>query len=118
MSLCPALCVALSLCWGSQCHCALCAALSLCWGSQCHCALQDAELLPLLGNPAHKPFTLLWPTDTAFRALPESQQRFLYRREHRDVLASYLKAHMIRDAKVSVTAHGLVVPLCATAVSE
>uniref|UniRef100_A0A8C3UUP6 Stabilin 1 n=1 Tax=Catharus ustulatus TaxID=91951 RepID=A0A8C3UUP6_CATUS len=80
--------------------------------------LQDAELLPLLGDPAHKPFTLLWPTDAAFRALPESRQRFLYRREHRDVLASYLKAHMIRDTKVGVTAHGLEVPLSATAVSE
>uniref|UniRef100_A0A803V533 Stabilin 1 n=1 Tax=Ficedula albicollis TaxID=59894 RepID=A0A803V533_FICAL len=62
---------------------------------------QDAELLPLLGDPAHRPFTLLWPTDAAFRALPESRQRFLYRREHRDVLASLLKAHMIRDTKVS-----------------
>ncbi|OWK63486.1 Stabilin-1, partial [Lonchura striata] len=62
--------------------------------------LQDAELLPLLGNPTHRPFTLLWPTDAAFSALPESQQKFLYRREHRDVLASYLKAHIIRDTKI------------------
>uniref|UniRef100_A0A803V4B8 Stabilin 1 n=1 Tax=Ficedula albicollis TaxID=59894 RepID=A0A803V4B8_FICAL len=65
---------------------------------------QDAELLPLLGDPAHRPFTLLWPTDAAFRALPESRQRFLYRREHRDVLASLLKAHMIRDTKVKAMA--------------
>uniref|UniRef100_A0A8C3QQ22 Stabilin 1 n=1 Tax=Cyanoderma ruficeps TaxID=181631 RepID=A0A8C3QQ22_9PASS len=62
--------------------------------------LQDAELLPLLGDPVHRPFTLLWPTDAAFSALPESRQKFLYRREHRDVLASYLKAHMIRDTKI------------------
>ncbi|XP_053809782.1 stabilin-1 [Vidua chalybeata] len=62
--------------------------------------LQDAELLPLLGNPVHRPFTLLWPTDAAFSALPENQQKFLYRREHRDVLASYLKAHIIRDTKI------------------
>lgn len=55
----------------------------------------------------HRPLTLLWPTDAAFRALPESRQKFLYRREHRDVLASYLKAHIIRDTKVNGTAHGL-----------
>lgn len=55
----------------------------------------------------HRPFTLLWPTDAAFSALPVSRQKFLYRREHRDVLASYLKAHMIRDTKVNVTARGL-----------
>uniref|UniRef100_A0A8C0VXC4 Stabilin 1 n=1 Tax=Cyanistes caeruleus TaxID=156563 RepID=A0A8C0VXC4_CYACU len=63
--------------------------------------LQDAELLPLLADPAHRPFTLLWPTDAAFSALPESRQKFLYRREHRDVLASYLKAHIIRDTKIA-----------------
>uniref|UniRef100_A0A8C3H2Z2 Uncharacterized protein n=1 Tax=Corvus moneduloides TaxID=1196302 RepID=A0A8C3H2Z2_CORMO len=62
--------------------------------------LQDAELLPLLGDPVHRPFTLFWPTDAAFSALPESRQKFLYRREHRDVLASFLKAHMIRDTKI------------------
>uniref|UniRef100_A0A8B9GIG8 Stabilin 1 n=1 Tax=Amazona collaria TaxID=241587 RepID=A0A8B9GIG8_9PSIT len=61
--------------------------------------LQDAELLPLVSDPLHRPFTMLWPTDAAFNALSEKRQKWLYRREHRDVLASYLKAHMIRDAK-------------------
>uniref|UniRef100_A0A8C5T9B3 Stabilin 1 n=1 Tax=Malurus cyaneus samueli TaxID=2593467 RepID=A0A8C5T9B3_9PASS len=70
--------------------------------------LQDAELLPLLSDPVHRPFTLLWPTDAAFNALPENRQKFLYRREHRDVLASYLKAHMIRDTKVKGIAHRLL----------
>lgn len=65
---------------------------------------QDAELLPLISNPLHRPFTMLWPTDAAFNALPEKRQEWLYRREHRDMLASYLKAHMIRDMKVNVTA--------------
>lgn len=46
---------------------------------------------------------MLWPTDAAFNALSEKRQKWLYRREHRDVLASYLKAHMIRDTKVKVT---------------
>lgn len=64
---------------------------------------QDAELLPLISNPLHRPFTMLWPTDAAFNALSEKRQEWLYRREHRDMLASYLKAHMIRDTKVNVT---------------
>uniref|UniRef100_A0A8C4UB24 Stabilin 1 n=1 Tax=Falco tinnunculus TaxID=100819 RepID=A0A8C4UB24_FALTI len=62
--------------------------------------LQDAELLPLVNDPLHRPFTMLWPTDAAFNALSEKRQKWLYRREHRDVLASYLKAHMIRDTKI------------------
>ncbi|NXU52032.1 STAB1 protein, partial [Turnix velox] len=62
--------------------------------------LQDAELLPLVNDPLHRPFTMLWPTDAAFNALSEKRQRWLYRREHRDVLASYLKAHMIRDTNI------------------
>ncbi|XP_075015285.1 stabilin-1 isoform X2 [Calonectris borealis] len=62
--------------------------------------LQDAELLPLVSDPLHRPFTMLWPTDAAFNALSEKRQKWLYRREHRDVLASYLKAHMIRDTKI------------------
>uniref|UniRef100_A0A8C0ATL5 Stabilin 1 n=1 Tax=Buteo japonicus TaxID=224669 RepID=A0A8C0ATL5_9AVES len=66
--------------------------------------LQDAELLPLVSDPRHRPFTMLWPTDAAFNALSEKRQKWLYRREHRDVLASYLKAHMIRDTKVKIVA--------------
>uniref|UniRef100_A0A8B9PAF4 Stabilin 1 n=1 Tax=Apteryx owenii TaxID=8824 RepID=A0A8B9PAF4_APTOW len=61
------------------------------------CLTPDAELLPLVNDPLHRPFTMLWPTDAAFNALSEKRQQWLYRREHRDVLASYLKAHMIRD---------------------
>ncbi|POI31311.1 hypothetical protein CIB84_004938, partial [Bambusicola thoracicus] len=61
--------------------------------------LKDAELLPLISNPLHRPFTMLWPTDAAFNALPEKRQQWLYHREHRGMLASYLKAHMIRDTK-------------------
>lgn len=71
---------------------------------------QDAELLPLVSDPRHRPFTMLWPTDAAFNALSEKRQRWLYRREHRDVLASYLKAHMIRDMKVKVTTNRVIPP--------
>lgn len=67
------------------------------------CPGQDAELLPLISDPRNRPLTMLWPTDTAFNALPEKRQKWLYRREHRDVLASYLKAHMIRDTKVTTS---------------
>uniref|UniRef100_A0A8C8E5F1 Stabilin 1 n=1 Tax=Otus sunia TaxID=257818 RepID=A0A8C8E5F1_9STRI len=62
--------------------------------------LQDAELLPLISDPLHRPFTMLWPTDAVFNSLSEERQKWLYRREHRDVLASYLKAHMIRNTKI------------------
>ncbi|XP_052535240.1 stabilin-1 [Tympanuchus pallidicinctus] len=62
--------------------------------------LKDAELLPLISNPLHRPFTMLWPTDAAFNALPEKRQQWLYHREHRGKLASYLKAHMIRGTKI------------------
>ncbi|OXB72361.1 UNVERIFIED_CONTAM: hypothetical protein H355_005430 [Colinus virginianus] len=61
--------------------------------------LKDAGLLPLISNPLHRPFTMLWPTDAAFNALPQKRQEWLYHREHRGMLASYLKAHMIRDTK-------------------
>lgn len=71
---------------------------------------QDAELLPLVSDPLHIPFTMLWPTDAAFNALSEERQKWLYHREHRDVLASYLKAHMIRDTKVNMTTSRLQPP--------
>uniref|UniRef100_A0A8C8VGW1 Stabilin 1 n=1 Tax=Pelusios castaneus TaxID=367368 RepID=A0A8C8VGW1_9SAUR len=62
--------------------------------------LREAELLPLVNNPAHRPFTMLWPTDSVFNALPEKMQTWLYREDHRDKLAAYLKMHMIRDVKI------------------
>ncbi|XP_074862088.1 stabilin-1 isoform X2 [Carettochelys insculpta] len=62
--------------------------------------LQEAELLPLVNNFVHRPFTMLWPTDAVFNALPEKMQTWLYSKDHRDKLAAYLKMHMIRDMKV------------------
>nr|XP_023955738.1 stabilin-1 isoform X4 [Chrysemys picta bellii] len=61
---------------------------------------QEAELLSLVNNSAHRPFTMLWPTDAVFNALPEKMQTWLYSKDHRDKLAAYLKMHMIRDTKV------------------
>uniref|UniRef100_A0A8C3Q0S8 Stabilin 1 n=1 Tax=Chrysolophus pictus TaxID=9089 RepID=A0A8C3Q0S8_CHRPC len=66
--------------------------------------LKVSLLLPLVSNPLHRPFTMLWPTDAAFNALPEKRQQWLYHREHRGKLASYLKAHMIRGTKVNIVA--------------
>lgn len=68
---------------------------------------QEAELLPLVNNFAHRPFTMLWPTDTVFNALPEKMQTWLYHKDHRDKLAAYLKVHMIRDMKVKAAAKRL-----------
>ncbi|XP_075795497.1 stabilin-1 isoform X2 [Pelodiscus sinensis] len=62
--------------------------------------LREAGLLPLINTVAHRPFTMLWPTDATFTALPEKMQMWLYSRDHRDKLAAYLKVHMIRDMKV------------------
>uniref|UniRef100_A0A8D0G9K9 Stabilin-1 n=1 Tax=Sphenodon punctatus TaxID=8508 RepID=A0A8D0G9K9_SPHPU len=62
--------------------------------------LQDAELLPLVNNPLHQPFTMLWPTDAVFNSLSEERKKWLYHIEHRDKLAAYLKVHMIRDTKI------------------
>ncbi|XP_069062191.1 stabilin-1 isoform X1 [Pleurodeles waltl] len=62
--------------------------------------LQDANLLSLVTDPVHLPFTMLWPTDAAFGSLSENQQRYLYHEDHRDKLAAYLKVLMIRDVKI------------------
>ncbi|XP_069499284.1 stabilin-1 [Ambystoma mexicanum] len=62
--------------------------------------LKDANLLSLVTDPLHKPFTMLWPTDAAFSALSEDRQKYLYHEDHRDKLAAYLKVHMVRDVKV------------------
>uniref|UniRef100_F7EKW5 Stabilin 1 n=1 Tax=Ornithorhynchus anatinus TaxID=9258 RepID=F7EKW5_ORNAN len=58
-----------------------------------------AGLLSLVNIAAHQPYTMLWPTDAAFNALPPEQQVWLNHTEHRDKLAYLLKAHMIRDIK-------------------
>uniref|UniRef100_A0A6I8N7Y5 Stabilin 1 n=1 Tax=Ornithorhynchus anatinus TaxID=9258 RepID=A0A6I8N7Y5_ORNAN len=61
--------------------------------------LAKAGLLSLVNIAAHQPYTMLWPTDAAFNALPPEQQVWLNHTEHRDKLAYLLKAHMIRDIK-------------------
>lgn len=63
--------------------------------------MQDAELLPLVNNTFHQPFTMLWPTDEALSSLPGNMQKWLFHREHRDKLAAFLKGHMIRDTQVN-----------------
>ncbi|XP_038627991.1 stabilin-1 isoform X1 [Tachyglossus aculeatus] len=65
--------------------------------------LVKAGLLSLVNMAAHQPFTMLWPTDAAFNALPAEQQVWLNHIEHRDKLAYVLKAHMIRDIKALAT---------------
>lgn len=66
-------------------------------------SVQEAELLTLVNNTFHQPFTMLWPTDKALSSLPENMQKWLYHKEHRGKLAAYLKGHMIRDTQVSST---------------
>ncbi|KAH0630043.1 hypothetical protein JD844_012626 [Phrynosoma platyrhinos] len=59
--------------------------------------LTEAGLLNVVNNTFHQPFTMLWPTDTAFNSLPTNMQKWLYHKEHRSKLVAYLKGHMIRD---------------------
>ncbi|XP_036187884.1 stabilin-1 isoform X6 [Myotis myotis] len=56
-----------------------------------------AGLLPLLRDASHRPFTMLWPTDSALRALPPDRQAWLYHEDHRDKLAAILRGHVIRN---------------------
>ncbi|KAK2091262.1 stabilin 1 [Saguinus oedipus] len=58
-----------------------------------------AGLLPLLRDPSHRPFTMLWPTDAALQALPLERQAWLYHEDHRDKLAAILRGHIIRSVE-------------------
>nr|XP_012316103.1 stabilin-1 isoform X3 [Aotus nancymaae] len=61
--------------------------------------LKMAGLLPLLRDPSHRPFTMLWPTDAALQALPLERQAWLYHEDHRDKLAAILRGHIIRSVE-------------------
>lgn len=63
--------------------------------------LQESNLMPLVRDKTHHPYTLLWPTDAAFNSLPEERKNWLYHEDHRDKLLAYLKGHMIRAKKIS-----------------
>ncbi|XP_005348787.1 stabilin-1 [Microtus ochrogaster] len=56
-----------------------------------------AGLLPMLQDATHRPFTMLWPTDSALQALPPDRQNWLYHEDHRDKLAAILRGHVIRN---------------------
>lgn len=43
---------------------------------------------------------MLWPTDSALRALPPDRQAWLYHEDHRDKLAAILRGHVIRNIEV------------------
>lgn len=61
---------------------------------------QVAGLLPMLHDAFHRPFTMLWPTDSALQALPPDRKNWLYHEDHRDKLAAILRGHMIRNIEV------------------
>ncbi|KAJ6667712.1 hypothetical protein lerEdw1_016033 [Lerista edwardsae] len=64
---------------------------------------EEAELLTLVNNSFHQPFTMLWPTDEALSSLPENMQKWLYHKEHRGKLAAYIKGHMIRTTQIAAS---------------
>ncbi|KAK2489047.1 hypothetical protein MC885_021321 [Smutsia gigantea] len=61
--------------------------------------VRAAGLLPLLQDVSHRPLTMLWPTDSALRALPPERQAWLYHEDHRDKLAAILRGHVIRNTE-------------------
>lgn len=62
--------------------------------------LTVAGLLPMLQDASHRPFTMLWPTDSALQALPPERKNWLYHEDHRDKLAAILRGHVIRNIEV------------------
>uniref|UniRef100_A0A4X2LLZ9 Stabilin 1 n=1 Tax=Vombatus ursinus TaxID=29139 RepID=A0A4X2LLZ9_VOMUR len=61
--------------------------------------LTTAKMLPMLHDKTHQPFTVLWPTDEALRALSPERQAWLYHEDHREKLAAILRGHVIRNVK-------------------
>ncbi|XP_034353974.1 stabilin-1 isoform X2 [Arvicanthis niloticus] len=59
--------------------------------------LTVAGLLPMLQDASHRPFTMLWPTDSALQALSPERKNWLYHEDHRDKLAAILRGHVIRN---------------------
>ncbi|XP_069793304.1 stabilin-1 [Narcine bancroftii] len=62
--------------------------------------IKETNLMPLIEDPIHKPFTMMWPTDEAFNSLPKERQDWLFSKKNRHNLVAYLKFHMIRDSKI------------------
>uniref|UniRef100_A0A1A7YJ26 Stabilin 1-like n=1 Tax=Iconisemion striatum TaxID=60296 RepID=A0A1A7YJ26_9TELE len=63
--------------------------------------VMDAGLLPLLQMSIHQPFTFFWPTDEALNSLPAERKHWLSSPNHRDQLTATIKAHIIRNSKLT-----------------
>ncbi|XP_035517937.1 stabilin-1 [Morone saxatilis] len=63
--------------------------------------IEDSGVLPMLKMSIHQPFTMFWPTDEALNSLPAERQRWLSSPDHQDLLAAIVKAHIIRNSKVT-----------------
>ncbi|XP_062842365.1 stabilin-1 [Trichomycterus rosablanca] len=66
--------------------------------------IQKANLMGMLQMKMFHPFTMFWPTDNAFDSLPEEQKKWLYSDDHLDKLQAYMKAHIIRDQRMTASA--------------
>ncbi|XP_044205816.1 stabilin-1 [Thunnus albacares] len=67
--------------------------------------VEDAGLLPMIQMSIHQPFTMFWPTNKALDSLPAERQRWLYSPDHQDELAATVKAHIIRNGKLTGISH-------------
>ncbi|XP_051804220.1 stabilin-1 isoform X1 [Acanthochromis polyacanthus] len=63
--------------------------------------VEDSGMLPVLQTSIHQPFTVFWPTDRALEALPAERQRWLTSPDHRDQLAATIKAHIVRNSRLT-----------------
>ncbi|KAM4741209.1 stabilin-1 [Anableps anableps] len=63
--------------------------------------IEDAGLLPVLRLSIHQPFTIFWPTDKALESLPAERQRWLSSPDHQDQLAATIKAHIVRNSRLT-----------------
>ncbi|XP_069006635.1 stabilin-1 isoform X2 [Embiotoca jacksoni] len=67
--------------------------------------VEDAGLLPVLRMSTHQPYTMFWPTDNALDSLPAERKRWLSSPDHQDQVVATLKAHIIRNARLTSIGH-------------
>ncbi|KAM9757987.1 LOW QUALITY PROTEIN: stabilin-1 [Menidia menidia] len=63
--------------------------------------IELSGMLPVLQMSIHKPFTIFMPTDEALDGLPPARSAWLANADHQGQLAHLVKAHIIRNSKIT-----------------
>ncbi|XP_072237543.1 stabilin-1 [Leuresthes tenuis] len=63
--------------------------------------IEDAGLLPVLQMSVHLPFTIFWPTNKALESLQPERQHWLANLDHQEQLAAIVKAHIVRNSRLT-----------------